>query len=120
MAKQVTETLVNKVYDAGNLGAVSVVLTKEEYAVLRRVIGDFVRGASEEKIAIYDAVAIAEAAGRVKGLEEAANAICPLCSTRSWCGLDGRLYHYSTEDSASVWCLAQDIREIIDGRGPRA
>ena len=120
MAKQITDSLVGKVSDAGSLGAVAIVLTKEEYTVLRRIVSDFVHGASEEKLAIYDAVAIAEAAGRLKGLEEAAHAICPLCSTRSWRGLDGRLYHYSTEDGASVWCLAQDIREIIDGRGARA
>jgi hypothetical protein len=120
VAKQITESLVSKVSDAGSFGTVALVLTKEEYAVLRRVMGDFIHGASEEKVAIYDAVAIAEAAGRMKGLEEAAHAICPLCSTRSWRGLDGRLYHYSTEDGASVWCLAQDIREIIDGRGAGA
>ena len=118
MAKQVTETLVGKISDAGSFGAVAIILTKEEYAVLRRIVGDFIHGASEEKVAIYDAVAIAEAAGRLKGLEEAAHAICPLCSTRAWRGLDGRLYHYSAEEGASVWCLAQDVREIIDGKGP--
>jgi hypothetical protein len=117
VAKHVTESLASKVSDAGNPGMVSILLTTEEHTVLRRVVEDFIHGASEEKVAIYDAVAIAEASGRIKGLEEAANAICPLCSTQVWRGLDGRLYHYSAEERKSVWCLAEAVREIIAGRG---
>ena len=117
MPRRVVESLHGKVLDSG--GLISVSLTREEHYALLEIIRDFLRGASEDKVAIYDAVAISFAKGRANGLEEASMAICPLCNTGVWHGVDGSLYHYSEEDSRSVLCKAPEIREIIDRGGRR-
>ena len=117
MSKRVIESLAEKVSGAGAGGLVSIALTREEYCALSSVVVDFVRGSSDDKIAIYDATSIAFAQGRKKGLEEAALSLCPHCNTRSWRGLDGRLYHFSEEETKTVPCSAMEIRELIDGGG---
>jgi hypothetical protein len=117
MARRVVESLSSKVAGAG--GLVSISITREEHFALSEILDDFVRGASDDKLAIYDAVAISFAQGRLKGLEEAALSVCPLCNTRSWHGVDGSLYHYSEEESRSSLCKAPEIRSLIDSGGKR-